>query len=436
MSEIGKKRIATGAGLSLAAILTAPAAAQADDFQVTNLSDDIPGDSGSLRRAVIEANLTPGADRIIFDSKLSGELSLDDASMYLYNDPVEIVGPGARMVTIDGHGVSRIFTVQDTTGSATISGLTMTGGSSTLDGGAINSDESDLTLIGSAITNSRATGGATDNGGGLFVAGNSSLPEDLIILDSTISGNSAEDEGGGIYTTGIDLTLRNSTVSSNRARAGAGIYLEDSEDTDEISNSTVTRNAATQNAGGIQRGPAALFGSIVAENTAPNAPDLYGPFPFQLQYSLIGDTSGTPVEIDDNGGNLLNVDPKLKPLKNNGGPTDTHAFKKSKAKNKIPKGQTPKSDQRGAPRKGKGDIGAYELVKCEGVIVNRVGTAKKDKLKGTKRKDGILGLGGNDKLSGKKGKDGLCGGKGKDKLKGGPGKDKLNGGPGKDKEVQ
>jgi Ca2+-binding RTX toxin-like protein len=111
-------------------------------------------------------------------------------------------------------------------------------------------------------------------------------------------------------------------------------------------------------------------------------------------------------------------------LKNNGGFTNTHAFKKSPAKNKLPKAETPKQDQRGAKRKGKGDIGAYELVKCEGVIVNRVGTAKKDKLKGTKRKDGILGLGGNDVLKGKKGKDGLCGGKGKDKLKGGPGKDK------------
>ena len=54
------------------------------------------------------------------------------------------------------------------------------------------------------------------------------------------------------------------------------------------------------------------------------------------------------------------------------------------------------------------------------MIVNRVGTAGKDKLKGTKKKDGMLGLGGNDKLKGKKGKDGLCGGKGKDKLIGGP----------------
>jgi predicted outer membrane repeat protein len=435
VSGVSKKRIVAGAGLSLGAALAVPGGAHAEDFAVTNLSDEIsPSPSGSLRQAVIDANLNPGADRIIFNSKLSGELSLADASIYLYGSPVEIIGPGARRVTIDGHGISRIFTVQDNTGSATISGLTMTGGSSAFDGGAIRVDDSDLTLIGSAITNSEATGGSTDNGGGIFTQGDSSIPEDLTILNSTISGNSAEDEGGGIYTSEVDLTLRSSTVSGNRAGSGAGIYLESSEDTDEISSSTIARNTASGSAGGIQRGPAELRGSIVAGNLAPVGPDLDGPFAFPASFSIIGDTSGAI--IDDNGGNLFGVNPKLKPLKNNGGPTDTHAFKKSPAKNKIPKGQTPKDDQRGAPRKGKGDIGAYELVKCKGVIVNRVGTAKKDKLKGTKKKDGILGLGGNDKLSGKKGKDGLCGGRGKDKLKGGPGKDKLDGGPGKDKEVQ
>jgi parallel beta-helix repeat protein len=310
----------------------------------------------------------------------------------------------------------------------------MTNGASATDGGAIRVDEADLTIIRSAITNSDATGGSTDNGGGIYTIGDSGTPQDLVILDSTVSGNTAEDEGGGIYTSEVDFTLRNSTVSGNRANEGAGIYLESSEDADEISNSTIARNTATGFAGGIQRGPAELRGSIVAGNLAPVGPDLNGPFAFPASFSIIGDTSDAT--IDNEGGNLLGVDPKLKPLKNNGGPTDTHALKKSPAKNKLPKSETPKSDQRGAKRKGKGDIGAYELVKCEGVIVNRVGTAKKDKLKGTKRKDGILGLGGNDKLQGKKGKDGLCGGRGKDKLKGGPGKDKLDGGPGKDKEVQ
>jgi hypothetical protein len=174
--------------------------------------------------------------------------------------------------------------------------------------------------------------------------------------------------------------------------------------------------------------------TIVADNSADNdGDDVYVEGPVDFAFSLIEEPD--PETITGQG-NLLSVDPKLKPLKNNGGPTDTHAFKKSPAKNKVPKSESEKKDQRGAKRKGKGDIGAYELVKCEGVIVNRVGTAKKDKLKGTKKSDGILGLGGNDKLAGKKGKDGLCGGKGKDKLKGGPGKDKLDGGPGKDKEVQ
>jgi Ca2+-binding RTX toxin-like protein len=89
------------------------------------------------------------------------------------------------------------------------------------------------------------------------------------------------------------------------------------------------------------------------------------------------------------------------------------------------------TDQRGLPR-GACDIGAYELVFCRKVPVNRIGGPNKDSLTGTAGKDGILGLGGNDKLRGKGGSDGLCGGPGKDVLKGGGAKDRLDGGPGKD----
>jgi RTX calcium-binding nonapeptide repeat (4 copies) len=322
-----------------------------------------------------------------------------------------------------------------------ISGLTLTGNETAASvGGAINvisyAGPANLTLSRVTISGNTVTGPPPfyDSGGGIGFQ--SDGPGSLTIENSTIAGNSAVDDGGGVFVSDGELSIVNSTLSGNVAGdRGGGVYVgEPFIETTVIANSTVTGNSAADG-GGINEDQygATLRGAIVAGNAATVNPDLNAG-PWASSFSLIGDTTGA--NIDDNGGNLLNVNPKLKPLRNNGGPTDTHAFKKSPAKNKVPKGQTPKSDQRGAKRKGKGDIGAYELVKCEGVIVNRVGTAKKDKLKGTKKKDGILGLGGNDKLSGKKGKDGLCGGKGKDKLKGGPGKDKLDGGPGKDKETQ
>jgi hypothetical protein len=441
-----------GAGLSLGTLAALPATAQAEDFKVTNLNNS---GSGSLRHAIAEAEGAPGADRVLFKSKLSGSIDLEGSPLEVQGGDLKIVGPGARRVTVGAPAEGRTFELRGSIAppvpyadmDVTISGLTLTGGdarnTSDGDGGAILAiGEVDLTL--SQVT---ITGNTAIDGGGLVLKPYGTYAE-LIVESSTISGNSAvTGNGGGIYGSGASARVSNSTISGNMAGnlgGGAAVLQVGSNryPSFEVRNSTVTRNEANYG-GGLAAsfspyvpGPGfPLVGSIVAGNTAPTNPDLdVANAAWNAAFSLIGEVGSA--DFNDEGGNLIGADPKLKPLKNNGGPTNTHAFKRSPAKNKLPKAETPKQDQRGAKRKRKGDIGAYELVKCEGVIVNRVGTAKKDRLKGTKRKDGILGLGGNDKLSGKKGKDGLCGGKGKDKLKGGPGKDKLDGGPGKDKEVQ
>jgi hypothetical protein len=430
-----RKRIAAGAGISLGAALMAPAAAQAEDFTVTNLNDD---GSGSLRDAIEDANTNPGADRVLFKSKLTGTIQLGDR-LEVYSSDLQIVGPGARKLTLDGGGDSRVFYAASMVPTdVALSGLTITDGYGSTSGAGI------FFASGGDLTVSRVTirGNETLSSGGGIAALDSD--SSLTIENSTISGNSAAGaNGGGVYSPGAEVSIRNSTISGNVASngpgllGGGGIWIGSQPLT--IENSTIAGNSGYFGGGVFtETADVTLQRSVVADNSASQGPDLYEDFglpaSFGGSFNLIEDDSGSGGVDGTN--NILAQDPTLKPLKNNGGPTDTHAFKKSPAKNKIPKGQTPKDDQRGAPRKGKGDIGAYELVKCEGVVVNVVGTAKKDKLKGTKKKDGILGLGGNDKLSGKKGKDGLCGGKGKDKLKGGPGKDRLDGGPGKDKEIQ
>jgi Right handed beta helix region/RTX calcium-binding nonapeptide repeat (4 copies) len=434
------RTVVAGTGFGVGAILLAPATAQAEDFRVTNLNEE---GAGSLREAVFDANDNPGADRVLFKSKLSGTIDLDGDDIDLFGGgDVEVIGPGARKVSVSGGG-GGVFSLFDYSGAfdAAISGLTITGGVDDEGTGVRAVGDVDLELSWLTITGNEATD-QESAGAGVFLEGNG-LGE-LHIVNSTVANNESTNEGaygGGIYVGGGDFTLLNSTVSGNVAgEDGGGVYITNGANA-EIRNSTITGNRAdTDDAGGLYASDGAdalVRGTIVAGNTASstNYTDLrlVGADSYVFSFSLVGDPDDHTIAGSTN---LLEVDPKLKPLKNNGGPTNTHAFKKSPVKNKVPKSETPKSDQRGAKRKGKGDIGAYELVKCEGVIVNRVGTAKKDKLKGTKRKDGILGLGGNDKLSGKKGKDGLCGGKGKDKLKGGPGKDKLDGGPGKDKEVQ
>jgi hypothetical protein len=443
-----RKRTTVGAGISLGVIGALPATAQAETIKVTNLNDSGPG---SLRQATEDAFDDEDADRIVFKSKLSGTITMPEGAlpMYVVNGDVEIVGPGARKLTIDGGGESKVFGVYDSQGpvSATISGLTITGGDGTstdfngFGGGIFSNGDVDLTL--SRVT---ITGNTADAAGG----GVASSGGELEIDSSTITANLARGDvvgvfgGGGIHAGGgAELTVRNSTVSGNisltgnnlSAGDGAGIYVANPGSA-MIRHTTIADNDSEGDGGGLfVFTPSEVTATIIAGNTAEGGGNdvSVADTGVDFSFSLIQDPDP---EAISGASNLLGVDPKLKPLKDNGGPTDTHAFKKSPAKNKVPKSQTEKKDQRGAPRKGKGDIGAYELVKCEGVVVNVVGTGKKDKLKGTKKKDGILGLGGNDKLSGKKGKDGLCGGKGKDKLKGGPGKDKLDGGPGKDKEIQ
>jgi hypothetical protein len=428
---IMKRAITTGAGFSIGVVLAAPAAAQADDIQVTNLNSS---GAGSLRQALEDANDQTDADRILFKSKLSGTIDLAGDRLNIGGGDVEIVGPGARKVTVDGGGdsVFSAYTFYVSSLNATISGLTIAGAGANYGVGAFSYyGPTDLTL-------NRVTVTGTTDGPGVLALGDGAAS--TVIESSTISGNSNNAPGGGVYSREIDLSIRNSTISGNSAEFGGGalVYNDTSglpNPAFEVLNSTVTQNEATNYGGGLAEYNGydnEIRGSIIAGNNAPGAADL-DDGPWATSFSIIG-TDDNPT-IEDGGGNLLNVDPKLKPLKDNGGPTDTHAFKKSPAKNKGPS-DAPNSDQRGAPRKGKADIGAYEFTKCEGVVVNRVGTAGKDKLKGTKKKDGMLGLGGNDKLKGKKGKDGLCGGSGKDKLIGGPGKDKLNGGPGKDKEIQ
>ena len=428
------KRVTVGAG-ALGALLAAPGAAQADDFNVTNLNDE---GSGSLRQAVLDANDNDGTDRILFKSKLSGTIELSSGELRVY-DAVQILGPGARKLTLNAGPSERVFyTHSHADDPVTISGLTLTGGNTGGGGAIFNYHTDPLRLERVTITGNfaEAVGGAISNS-----------QASLAIESSTISDNTVDSGepfnfgyGGGIFATLSEVTIVNSTISGNDSNQdGGGVYFTDGTDS-SLRHVTITDNSADDDGGGLyaNNGTLDVVASVVAGNTAPDEDDdLYVNDDFSFAFSLIGITSEDPPADELSGaGNILGSNPKLKPLKNNGGPTNTHAFKKSPLKNKVPKSESETKDQRGAKRKGKGDIGAYELVKCEGVIVNRVGTGKKDKLKGTKKADGILGLGGNDKLAGKKGKDGLCGGKGKDKLKGGPGNDKLDGGPGKDKEVQ
>jgi Ca2+-binding RTX toxin-like protein len=186
-------RVAAGAGIALGVTLVTGGTAQAQDFTVTNL--DGGSSPGSLRDAIVQANTNPGADRVVFQTGLSGTIHLNPPStsygdLNIY-EALDIVGPGADQIAVSGDARSRIFDIYPRTygDDVSISGLKVIQGNQKYsEGGDIRSDYADLTL-----TNMVIRTGTAEQGGGVY--------EDegtLTMRDSTVVGNAASDRGGGV----------------------------------------------------------------------------------------------------------------------------------------------------------------------------------------------------------------------------------------------
>ena len=159
---------------------------------VDNLNDAGPG---SLREAVANANAIGVADQIVFQSGLSGQITLATGDIDIYG-PVDIQGPGADQVTVSGNDLYRIFDIDtfNAGDQVSISGLTLSHGYNNGDGGALRAIASRLTLTDMVLEDSRAT----EQGGGVFTS-----EVALKLIDSVLTGNSADGSGdyggGGAY---------------------------------------------------------------------------------------------------------------------------------------------------------------------------------------------------------------------------------------------
>src|SRR6516164_7534743 len=398
---------------------------------VDRLTDNNPagGGEGSNGMGDLHYCIAHTADDDTISFKVTGTINLTGSLPDLTHN-ISIDGHGADLVTVrrDTGGSYRIFTL---TGMPviTISGLTISNGNRGDIGGGI-SNSGMLT-----VSNCTISGNSADTGGGIFnlgtltmnnstVSGNSANTQGggifnlgtLTMNNSTVSGNSAI-AGGGIYNTspltmndstvsgnssnsgifnvgtltmnnstvsgnsvlGIFneeiLTVTNSTISGNFGRSGGGIYeyIVDFLGRLTINNSTISGNSALEGGGIYEypsgRGTAVVRNTIIAGNMALNEPDLYGNLSSQ-GHNLIGNTDGGS-GFDDT--DLLNVDPMLGPLQDNGGPTQTMALQCGSPA--IDAGDNTDAldwDQRGPgfPRIVNGiiDIGAYEVQKgeCDG----------------------------------------------------------------------
>ncbi|MCH8042402.1 MAG: right-handed parallel beta-helix repeat-containing protein [Planctomycetes bacterium] len=264
----------------------------------------------------------------------------------------------------------------------TVISSTISGNSANSGGGAIYVFDTDVTVTDSTISDNRS--------GGIHVAAAEFGKASVTITNSTISGNTADDRGdvrfrsgGGIHVFSHDVdafvTVAGSTISGNTAGAsGGGIYAR-SYTRDvivTITNSTISGNTAGELGGGIFAEATSdeddlivtVTGSILSDNTAEMSPETrdFGGAGFEANYSLIGVAAS--LLLDGGAGNVIDDNPRLGRLANNGGPTKTHALLPGSPA--IDAGDPnfappPQFDQRGAPFdrvvNGRIDIGAYEF---------------------------------------------------------------------------
>ena len=430
-------------GTLVAVMGPVPSAFAAASLTVDTFADTFDGSCAdadcSLRDAV--ASVEPGGTVRV----PPGFYALDrsglgpDAGDVDLSRPVTIVGTGETGSFVDASGLGdRVF---DVSSDVSLRHLALLGGSRVGRGGVVRATVGTLVLSRSTVAGGRAVNGgavavgnaatasidrswifdnrATARGGGLF------LPGTTVISRSTISGNRAAGGGGAFAGPSASFTIGNATVSRNVAARGGGIRAIGNI---ELFFASIVANRAAVG-GGVLVSPeseSSTANSVFARNRASDR----GPLcvrPLSSEGRNVADVRGCGLRAPDD---VTGADPRVGILRQNGGPTPTHALKADSPARGRGSGCHP-TDQRGAPR-SVCDSGAYELVLCRGRAVTIVGTPGPDELSGGLGRDVFLGRGGDDEFQGSLNVDRACGGKGDDHLIGGPGNDQLAGTAGRD----
>lgn len=355
------------------------------------LADATGSDERCPRMQVADARLTRNRARAFASASNAGAAS--DARGGAIHARI-VPSPCASIELRDSLVVSNLAEAQ----TASTAGGEARGGS--LYGVTIGPETGALAIVieRSTFNDNTAHGNGTAEGGGAHVLARGGARVSLDIRHSTLSGNlalsrDAAARGGGLHVSAeglgdaeLSLVLSNSTMSGNAGASthgkghGGALYVT-TVDTGRldaaIESATIADNMASSTAGGIyvSRGHSSalaasgnepvvsLHNTIVAVNEALKGADC-DTATIELTsrgYNLIHDTGRCTI-TGDTTDDLYDMDPRLGALADNGGPTRTHALRRSSPA--IDAGDPvscPEVDQRGEPRTVC-DIGAFERV--------------------------------------------------------------------------
>jgi hypothetical protein len=367
----------------------------AGDLTVTN--SDITGNSAS-GESVYGGGIYTVGSLVIDHSTLSGNIAAalgGGTKPYSYGGAITNFGT----LTVDTSVISTNKTTANNTifdGAYSYGGAIANFGTSTVDTSLVSKNMSDAGSMGTSYV----------YGGGIYSSGPMTLFRSTVTANTAYASFKVFDvvQGGGIYNSGT-LTVDSSTISANvaggdpNAASGGGIYNKMPSGTASILNSTIAGNQAhastcnpckaygggifgagvsvrgstiagnsstgtSQFGGGVfnDGAGAALSNTVVAGNLASTGPDVSGTLASSA-YDLFGKSAGGS---GYGSSDLLDVDPLLGPLQDNGGPTQTMALLPgSPAIDSGDNTNAPDWDQRGPgyPRivNSTIDIGAFEV---------------------------------------------------------------------------
>ena len=274
-------------------------------------------------------------------------------------------------LTLQGTTVSNNVTA-GSAGGIYFSGATLALTDSSIVGNTAQNDSGGVVLQsgGSALTRTRVTGNSSSQGcGGISVRAGTSLAMDSCEVSSNQGGGLASRfTGGGMENYG-SLGLSNCTFSGNSIQLmGGGAIFGSPGSSANALNCTFAANlvnSASPYAGGIMT-TGAVFqarNSLFAGSIGGSAPADFLGVLTSGGHNLVQSSTQTLI-VGDTTGNLLNANPLLGPLQDNGGRTLTHdLLTSSPAVDTGDNSNLPATDQRGLPRifGGTVDIGAVEV---------------------------------------------------------------------------